>query len=198
MQPSKEQREFERGVIKENFSALPANRSIIPDEDGTAQQSAHPRELAKIKRAAQGPPKAIKQEMKPSNEVFTRNSKSKIAQKHKTKEEHPHLDHVDLPSREPLEPIDADIINNAKIRQEPMDFEILDEKAMVISKETAMDYDLMELVDASVLLEPSTPSANPEDSVYLEMAEEICDKRLPSTCKLEDKRGIITIIAQIL
>ncbi|KAF7926378.1 uncharacterized protein EAE98_006673 [Botrytis deweyae] len=185
MQPSeretKEQRKFERGVIKRYFRVLPDNRSIIPDEDGTAQQSAHPRELAKIKPKSQGPPNAIKQEMKLPNKVLTRNSNCKITGKQRMKEEHPHLGHAEVASGEPLakrrkiaqEPIDADTTNNATTRQETIGSGILDEKAMIISKKTGMNKDLIELVDAVVLLEPSTPNANPEDSIYLEMAEEI-------------------------
>lgn len=168
-------------MVKENFSDLPADRSIIPDEDGTAQQSAHLRELAKIKRKAQGPPNMIKQEMKPSNKASTRNSNSTITGKHRVNEEHSDLNHVDLHSGEPLakrqkimrQPIDTNRIDNYKIRKEPTDFEALNKKAMIFRKEAAIKYDLTELIDAVVLFEPSTPSANPEDSVYLEMAEEI-------------------------
>ncbi|TGO39994.1 hypothetical protein BHYA_0044g00360 [Botrytis hyacinthi] len=137
--------------------------------------------LAKIKRKAQGPPNAIKQEMKPSNKAFTRNSNSKITGKHKVNEGHFDLDHIDLSSAEPLakrqkimqKPIDVNAINNYKIRQGPTNFEALDENAMIISKETAINYDLMELIDAVVLLERSTPSTKPEDSVYWEIAKEV-------------------------
>ncbi|KAF5871093.1 uncharacterized protein Bfra_007606 [Botrytis fragariae] len=143
--------------------------------------SAYPREVGKIKREAQGPPNAVKQEIELSNKFLTRNFKPKIIPNHRINEEHSDLDYADLPSKEPLakrqkiiqEPIDVDMIQNSKIRQEPTDFGAFDEKAMVLKKETAIKYDLTELIDAIVLLEPSTPSTNPEDSVYWEMTEEV-------------------------
>ncbi|EMR80962.1 hypothetical protein BcDW1_10413 [Botrytis cinerea BcDW1] len=177
---TKEQSDFERGVLKENFSDLPAYRPAVLYNDGTAQQFTHPRKVAEIKRKAQGSPNAIKREMKTSYEVSNRNSKSKIIHENQIKEGS-NLNHVNLPSDEPLakrqkiaqEPTYVNTVDNVKIQKEPIDVRTLDDKTMVLTKEAALKYNLTELVDAVVQLKPSSPGADLEVSIYWEMAEEI-------------------------
>ncbi|KAM0154569.1 hypothetical protein ACHAPG_006419 [Botrytis cinerea] len=176
----KEQSDFERGVVKENFSDSPAYRPAVLYNDGTAQQFTHPHKVAEIKRKAQGSPNAIKREMKTSYEVSKRNSKSKIIHENKIKEGS-NLNHVNLPSDEPLakrqkiaqEPTYVNTVDNVKIQKEPIDVRTLDDKTMVLTKEAALKYNLTELVDAVVQLKPSSPGADLEVSIYWEMAEEI-------------------------
>ncbi|KAF7889228.1 hypothetical protein EAF00_009528 [Botryotinia globosa] len=140
-----------------------------------------PRALAKIKREAQGPPNAIKQETETSHDVSTQRPGLNMTQNCKTKKEHIDRDHVDLSAEEPLtkrrkikqERIDMNVVNNVKIKQEPIDLDTLDEMAIVLEKQATIKYDLTELEDAIILPEPSTPRADLEESDYLEMAEEV-------------------------
>ncbi|TGO57024.1 hypothetical protein BOTNAR_0210g00120 [Botryotinia narcissicola] len=181
MKLQKDQKAFERGEVKQQMSCVPAKKIIVLDDDGTAPQPTHPRALARIKREAQGPPNAIKQETETSYEVFTQRPGLNMTQNCKIKEEHIDRDHVDLSAEEPLakrrkikqEPIDMNVVKNVKVKQEPLDLDTLDEMAIVLKKQATIKYDLMELEDAIILPEPSTPRADLEESDYLEMAEEV-------------------------
>ncbi|TEY54236.1 hypothetical protein BOTCAL_0240g00040 [Botryotinia calthae] len=178
MKLQRDQKAFEIGEIKQQIFSVPTNKIIVLDGDGTTQQSTHPRALAEIEHEEQGPLTAIKNEIEIPH---ARNSGPNIAQKRKIKKEHVDLDHVDLSVEEPLakrqkikqEPTDINSFNNVKIKQEPIDLDTIDEKAIVLKKEATIKYDLTELEDAVILPEPSASSADREDSIYLEIAEEV-------------------------
>ncbi|KAF7935422.1 uncharacterized protein EAE97_008329 [Botrytis byssoidea] len=181
MMLQKDQKAFERGEFKQQMSCVPAKKIIVLDDDGTAPQPSHPRALAKIKREAQGPPNATKQEIKTSYGVLTQRPGPNMTQNCKIKKEHVDRDHVDLSAEEPLakrrkikqEPMDMNVVNNVKNQQEPMDLDTLDEMAIVLKTQATIKYDLTELEDAIILPESSTPRADLEESDYLEMAEEV-------------------------
>ncbi|KAB8291830.1 hypothetical protein EYC80_006613 [Monilinia laxa] len=138
-----EQKVFERGEIKQQFSDVPSSRIIDLDGDGIYQRLAGYRALTLIKCEAQKPQKAIKQNFISLEGKYLTQSQLCKATKRSIKDEPNELDY--FPSsmaytaqgsqskrrrihRDPEEPCTT---NNARIKQELININAIAENACI-------------------------------------------------------------------